>query len=41
LLCATTIDEPLMWEKVIEKEDVHKWKKVVDEEYCTFMENET
>ncbi len=30
-----------MWEKVIEKEDVHKWKKVVDEEYCTFMENET
>jgi len=30
-----------MWEKVIEKQDVHKSKKVVDEEYCTFMENET
>lgn len=41
MLCATTIDEPLMWEKVIEKQDVHKSKKVVDEEYCTFMENET
>jgi hypothetical protein len=30
-----------MWEEVIEKQDVHKWKKVVDEEYCTLMENET
>ncbi len=40
-LCATTTDEPLMWEEVIEKQDAHKWKKAADEEYCTFMENES
>jgi hypothetical protein len=39
--CATTSDEPLMWEEVIEKQDDDKWKKAIDEKYCTLMKNET
>jgi hypothetical protein len=39
--CATTSDEPLMWEEVIEKQDDDKWKKTIDEKYCTLMKNET
>ncbi len=39
--CAITIDEPLMWEEVIEKQDDDKWKKATNEKYCTLMKNET
>jgi hypothetical protein len=39
--CVITIDEPLMWEEVIEKQDDDKWKKATNKNYCTLMKNET
>jgi hypothetical protein len=39
--CIVAINEPLMWQEVFIKEDVNKWKEIIDEKYQTFMKTET
>ncbi len=36
-----TIDELLMWEEVIKRQDVDEWKKATDGKYRAVMKNET